>query len=136
MVTEIATPTIIPAFAEVKESSPAMPARKATTNEVASGCQMNEVLGRAASNSSRVNSPRPSITRVNRTVDAIATANPVTSAFSERSAGRARRCTSATQSPASGPNSGPTAMAPTTRIALSSTAPQAASIVATARKAR
>lgn len=97
---------------------------------------MNEVPGRGPSNRPGLNSPRRSITHENPTVSTIATAKPTNSAFSERRAGPTRRWTAATQSPASGPNSGPTAIAPTIRIALSSTAPHAASMVATDMNAR
>ncbi len=41
---------------------------------------------------------------------------PTASAVNERIASAPRRCTSATQKPASGPNSGPTTIAPTIRI--------------------
>lgn len=65
----------------------------------------------------------------------IAAAKPPISAHSDRATSRGARCTSAVEIPASGPNSGPTAIAPTIRIVLSSITPHAASIVATARKA-
>ncbi len=135
VVTEIATPISAPDFVEVRESVPAMPARNATTNDIQSGFQMNAVLGRAASTIASVNSPKAFIIQANPTVTAIATANPAISVHSERHARRGARWTSAVEIPASGPNSGPTAIAPTIRIALSSITPQAASIVATERNA-
>ena len=73
--------------------------------------------------------------RLKPTVTTIATAKPTSSAISERRARRGVRCTRAVQMPASGPNSGPTAIAPTIRIALSRTTPQAAIIVASVMKA-
>lgn len=83
-----------------------------------------------------LNRPSAVISRLKPVVSTIAAANPTISAASERRASRAERRTTAVQIPASGPNSGPTAIAPTIRIALSSTTPHAAIIVATARKAR
>lgn len=73
--------------------------------------------------------------RLKPTVTAIAAAKPTSSAVSERSARRGRRRTVAVQIPARGPNSGPTAIAPTIRMALSSTTPQAAIMVASVMKA-
>ena len=55
---------------------------------------------------------------------------------SERRASSRRRCTSATQSPARGPNSGPTTIAPMIRITESCRIPSAAIIVASTMKAR
>ena len=46
----------------------------------------------------------------------MATGKPTASATNERQARCWRRCTSATQKPAIGPNSGPTTIAPTIRI--------------------
>ena len=43
VVTEISTPISAPDFAEVSDSTPAMPARKATRNEKKSGLVMNSV---------------------------------------------------------------------------------------------
>ena len=57
---------------------------------------------------------------------AMPTGKPTTSASSDRRASAGRRCTIATHSPASGPNSGPTTIAPTTRIGWSSSRPNAA----------
>ena len=51
--------------------------------------------------------------------------NPTPRAANERRARSFRRWTSATDSPASGPNSGPTTMAPTIRIGWSSRMPTA-----------
>lgn len=112
-----------------------MPARNATTNDIQSGCQTNAVLGRSASIIPTLNSPKTSISQAKPAVSAMAAAKPPISAHSERHTRRGARCTRAVEIPASGPNSGPTAIAPTIRIALSSITPQAASIVATARNA-
>ncbi len=136
VVTEIATPTSAPDFADVSESTPATPARNATTNENRSGCQMKAVFGRSPSTWAWWNSPAASMKRLKPVVSSSAAAKPATSAISDRHARRGARCTSAVQTPASGPNSGPTAIAPTIRIALSSTTPQAAIIVATVRNTR
>ena len=70
-----------------------------------------------------------------RKVAAIATGKPTTSAASDRLARAGRRWTSATQA-ASGPNSGPTIIAPMIRMIESVTMPTAAIIVARIMKAR
>lgn len=114
---------------------PAMPARKATTKDIQSGFQMKAVLGRAASTIDFSNSPRASSSQLKPAVSTMAAANPASSAHSDRHTSCGALRTSAVEIPASGPNSGPTAIAPTIRIALSSITPQAASIVATARNA-
>lgn len=69
------------------------------------------------------------------TVTAIAAAKPTSKAIRERAASLGWRWTRAVLRPARGPNSGPTAIAPTIRIALSRTTPQAAIIVASVMKA-
>lgn len=74
--------------------------------------------------------------RLKPTVTVIATAKPTRRAIRERRARRGARCTIEVEMLTSGPNSGPTAMAPTMRTALSSTTPQAAIIVARVMKAR
>ena len=66
----------------------------------------------------------------------IATGNPTTSATPERRARSIRRSTSATQSAASGPNSGPTTIAPMIRTIESVRMPTPAIIVASTMKAR
>lgn len=96
---------------------------------------MKPVLGRSAVTMSSVNRPSASISQAKPAVSAIATTKPPMSAHRDRATSRGARCTSAVEMPASGPNSGPTAMAPTIRTALSSITPHAASIVARARKA-
>ena len=135
VVTEMATPTRAPDLAEVSESVPAAPASSATTNEKASGAYTKPVLGRSPSSLASLNSPAASISTLKPTVSTIATAKPTTRAISERAASRGLRRTRAVLIPASGPNSGPTAIAPTISTALSSTTPQAAIIVAMVRKA-
>ena len=45
VVTETRTPTSAPDLAEVSDSTPAMPAKKATMNENASGLEMKSVSG-------------------------------------------------------------------------------------------
>ena len=60
----------------------------------------------------------------------IAAAKPTPRATSERRASRNRRWTTATQTPASGPNSGPTTIAPMIRISESVRIPTAAISVA------
>ncbi len=135
MVTEIATPIRAPDFAEVRESVPAIPARNATTNDIQSGCQTKAVLGRSASIIAMSKRPKASISQAKPAVRTMAAAKPPIRAYNDRHTRYGARCTSAVEIPANGPNSGPTAIAPTMRIALSSITPQAASIVATARNA-
>ena len=74
--------------------------------------------------------------KVKPTVTSIATAKPTSRAVSEPGPPQSwvalyEGCAEAGQ----GPNSGPTAIAPTIRIALSRTTPQAAIIVASVMKA-
>lgn len=97
MVTEIATPISAPDFAEVSESVPAMPARRATTNDIQSGCQMKPVLGRSAVTMSSVNRPSASISQAKPAVSAIATTKPPMSAHRDRATSRGARCTSAVE---------------------------------------
>ena len=59
---------------------------------------------------------------------------PIPRAMSERRAKSGRRSTSATDRPASGPNSGPTTMAPTIRIGWSSRIPTAPICIASTMK--
>ena len=72
----------------------------------------------------------------NRNVIVIPTGKPTASARSERRARSRRRCTSATQSPAIGPNSGPTIIAPMIRITWSVRMPTAAISIARVMNAR
>ena len=65
------------------------------------------------------NSPTAFRTSATTYTMAMPSGKPAASASAERAASPRRRCTSATQRPASGPNSGPTTMAPTIRIAES-----------------
>ena len=67
--------------------------------------------------------PTASITSEKRYAAVIPTGKPISSASSERFAISPRRSTSATQSPAIGPNSGPTTIAPMIRIGESSRMP-------------
>ena len=66
----------------------------------------------------------------------MAVGKPTAKATSERRASESRRCTSATQSPASGPNSGPTTIAPMIRITESVMIPTPAISVARTMNAR
>ena len=52
VVTEISTPISGPAFDDVSDSMPAIPARKPTTHDSASGRQMKSVSGRSRSSMS------------------------------------------------------------------------------------
>jgi len=84
--------------------------------ENASGSAMNCVSGFSVLLKSASTSPVATQIRVNRKAAVMPTGKPMASAVSERRATPCRRSTAATQRPASGPNSGPTTMAPTIRI--------------------
>ena len=92
---------------------------------------MNDVSGRSAVSIEESSCPVAVSSSTNPMVASIPTGKPTTSASSDRRASAGRRCTIATHSPASGPNSGPTTIAPTTRIGWSSSSPNAAIMVAT-----
>ena len=70
--------------------------------------------------------PIPSPASTPRPVTTIATGKPTSSAIAARRARYLRRRTSATANAASGPNSGPTTIAPTTVTGESVTTPTAA----------
>jgi hypothetical protein len=135
VVTEMSTPTSAPDFDDVSESIPATPARKPTIHDVASGCQMKS-SARSVSRSARLDRSHQSMSQVSSTVPTIPTGKPTTSASADLAASGARHCTSATQSAASGPNSGPTTIAPTMRIGWSRRTPMPAIIVAMIMNAR
>ena len=71
-----------------------------------------------------------------RNATAMPIGKPTASARSERRASLPCRFTSATDRPASGPNSGPTTMAPTIRIGWSRTIPTTAICIAAIMKRR
>ena len=77
---------------------------------------MNSVSGWLELLKSASTSPVASQISVKRKAAVIPTGKPIASAVSERRATPRRRSTTATQRPASGPNSGPTTIAPTIRI--------------------
>src|SRR5881394_2711465 len=123
VVTEISTPISAPDLAEVSESIPATPAKKATMKEKVLGSEMNAVSGRSPT---RKPPPTRSVhlaKRPKRKAAVIPIGKPTASASRERRPRSGRRCTSATQRPASGPNSGPTTIAPTIRIGWPSITP-------------
>ena len=84
VVTETSTPIRAPDLVEVSESTPAIPAKKATMNEKASGWEMNWVNG--WSSSVNESGPRPvSLTISEKTYAAVIPAGkPTASASSER----------------------------------------------------
>ena len=115
----MSTPISAPDFAVVSESIPAIPAQNATKNAKKSGAAI--VADSEWSASVKVSGVTPRALKVNeaRMTAAIPSGKPITSARPDASASARRRWTTATQTPATGPNSGPTTIAPTTRIAES-----------------
>ncbi len=73
---------------------------------------------------------------MSRKLAVMPTGKPTASAINERLATSMRRCTKATDSPAIGPNSGPTTIAPMIRISWSVRIPTAAIIIAKVMNAR
>ena len=110
------TPISAPDLADVSDSIPAAPAKQATMKEKPSGWEMNWVSGCWALVKSASRRPVALAASVNSQAAVIPTGKPTASAESERQARSSRRSTIATQRPASGPNSGPTTIAPTIRI--------------------
>jgi hypothetical protein len=136
VVTEMNTPTSAPLFAEVRESTPATPASTATTTDQWSGAVMKPVSGRSADSSSTPYQPSHRPISATAAVRPIATAKPATSATAALRAIRRRPWIRATARAARGANSGPSTIAPITRIAESLTIAIAARSVAIVRKAR
>ena len=131
----MSTPINAPDFAEVRESIPAIPATKATKKEKKSGLAMKSVSGWLLGSKSSGDTPRARNASTERSVISTPAGNPTARAASERRAKSGRRSTRATDSPASGPNSGPTTIAPTIRIGWSRRMPTAAICMARIMKA-
>ena len=123
VVTEISTPTSAPDFAEVSESTPAQPANIATISEKASGWEMNWVSGWISAEKSSGVRPTARINSAKMNAAVIPIGKPIRRALAERRNTSGRLCTAATHSPAIGPNSGPTTIAPMIRIGESSITP-------------
>lgn len=70
------TPTRAPDFADVNDSTPAIPAMKATTNDHRSGRQMNPVKGRGDVSTDASIHPNAAATRQATVVTTMAPANP------------------------------------------------------------
>ena len=109
VVTEISTPISAPDLVEVSESTPAAPAKKATMKEKSSGSEMNCGQRRARSCRSR---SRPARSHLRDQREEEGGGDPEREADRERgqrahARGPGGAATTATQSPASGPNSGP-----------------------------
>ncbi len=136
VVTEMSTPMSAPDFAVESDSMPAVPASSATMTENVSGCEMKNVWARLSG--PRASGPSENARRASVTTNeaVIAATNPTESAAAARRAIIGRRRTTATHSAASGPNSGPTTIAPTIRIAESVRMPMAARSVAITMNAR
>jgi hypothetical protein len=78
VVTEIRTPTKAPNLAEVSASMPAIPGRKTTIRESASGFSMKLVNGRSALNVDSLRSPRAVIIYLaNEILPAVTVKQPV-----------------------------------------------------------
>ena len=104
VVTEIRTPISAPDLAEVSDSIPAIPAKKATMKEKPSGWEMNSGQRAVERGQGVRRSGRCDLAiRVKRKAAVIPTGKPTASAVSERRASSRRRWTTATQRPASGP---------------------------------
>ena len=135
VVTEMNTPTSAADLADTSDSMPAAPASSATTNDSGPTWKM-----KSTSVSSRVlrSVIQPSASPLNTkaAVTVIATGKPTSRAIDARRARYIRRRTSATASAASGPNSGPTTMAPTTVTGESVITPTAAIMQARHRNNR
>src|SRR5918911_4764411 len=117
VVTEIKTPISAPDFDVLRLSMPAAPAHAATKNVKKSGWEMMLERPWFTSVKSSFRSPDDLNASVATYAAVIASGKPTASATAERSASAPRLWTAATQNPASGPNSGPTTIAPTIRIA-------------------
>ena len=135
VVTEMKTPTSALLRPAVVESTPAAPASTATTSDQWSGRQMKPVSGRGAATVDASNQPTATARSDSRVVTAMARANPRTSRPRARAESRGRPRASPTDRAATALNSGPTTMAPTTRIAESVTTATDAISVARQRKA-
>lgn len=130
VVTEIRTPISAPDFAVERLSIPAAPAHAATMNANASGREMIREKRWSPLSKSSGMMPAASKASVASTVTPMASGKPTSSAPVKRRASWPRPWTIATERPASGPNSGPTTIAPTMRIADSSRMPMAANTAA------
>ena len=135
VVTEIRTPIRAPDLAFVRDRIPAVPATKATKNEKKPGFEMNPVSSWSLGTKSSGLAPMASNARVARHASTMPVGNPTPSAASDRRARSDLRWTSATDRPASGPNSGPTTIAPTIRIGWSSRMPTAPICIASTMNA-
>ncbi len=130
VVTEIRTPISAPDFAVERLSMPAAPAQAAMMKANTPGFAMiSESPCEPLSKPAGIRSAASNAS-VASTVTPIASGKPTASASAERAASSPRRWTSATHRPATGPNSGPTTIAPTTRIGESRKIPIEAMIAA------
>ena len=134
--TDTSTPMSAPDFAVLSESIPAAPAHTATKNEKKSGEAMTfDRLWSSTRNSSGVR-PVAWNASENSVTAQIASGKPTASAAKDRSASDRGGLTSATHRPASGPNSGPTTIPPTSRIVESRKRPTEAMSAARTMNAR
>ncbi len=136
VVTLMKTPTIVAVFSIASASAPAAPAIRATMNDHLSGCQMKPVFGRGRVTSSTVIIPAIRATSASTVTTAMANAKDSTRSRRLRAASPQRASTIPAATPATAAYSGPTTIAPTTRIEESVITAIAASITASTRKIR
>ena len=116
VVTEMNTPIRAPARASVSETTPAIPARTATTIENRFGLSIRLETGRTPSEYSLGVCPDQRMARANSNVTIMAAENPAIRARTPRITGRLARLSMPRAIPMIALYSGPTTMAPTIRI--------------------
>src|SRR5829696_3464390 len=116
VVTEIRTPISAPDLAVDSDSIPATPAQAATKNEKKSGLEMMSAIEPFLPMKSSGGSPDALKSRAARKTAVMAAGRPTARAVNDLAATSRRIVATATQNPATGPNSGPTTIAPTIRI--------------------
>ena len=116
VVTEMNTPMSAPARASVSETTPTIPASTATTSENKFGLSISAETGRTPARYSFGVRPDQRMIRPKIRVMTIAAENPASRARAPRMTGRRRRLSRPSATPMIALYSGPTTMAPTTRI--------------------
>src|SRR5215469_1560188 len=136
VVMDMNTPTSVPALAKVSDMTPTIPATTATTIEYRFGELIRLETGLAPCRYDSAGLPRPRMHKAKISVTAIASANPATRASSPRRTGAQSRRSTPSATATMALYSGPTTMAPTTRICELVRMPQAAMIPAKESKAK
>ena len=116
VVTEMKTPIRAPARASVNETTPTIPASTATTSENKFGLLIRAETGRSPAEYSLGVCPVQRMIRPKSRVMTIAAENPASRARAPRITGRMLRLSMPSATPMIALYSGPTTMAPTTRI--------------------